>query len=361
MKARSAAVALAASILLVSLILGCNGFFVDENTTVSFPVYVANSGVSSISAFKLDPSSGALSQATGSPFTSGTGPGALGTNSTGVFLYSANVGGGGTNGGVSGWTINADATLTAMNGSPFLSGASYSSLAVDPTARFVYAGASGSAAIQGFTITSATGVLTGMGGTVATVGNPLRMVEDPTGKFLFVAEGASGVEVFTIANGGALTHVQTVALGAANGIAVTAKYAYVADGATGVNAYSIDTTTGMLTPVGGALAAGTNPSNVAVSPNGAFVFVTNSGSNDVSAYTVTSSTGALTAVAGSPFAASTFPVAVAVDPSSRYVYVANQTAGSVSIFTIDTTTPGKLNSTGTTSTGTNPSDVLVVQ
>ena len=359
MKARGVAVVWSVLVLVAIFLAGCNGFFVDQNTTISFPVYVANAGSGSVSAFKLDPNSGALSTVTGSPFSAATGPSALGTNNTGVYLYAANLGNAGSNGGVSGWVINSDGTLTAMNGSPFVSGSSFASIAVDPQARFVFAGNSGAAGIQGFSIASGTGVLTTIGGVVGTTGTPVRMTEDPAGKFLFVAEGASGVDVFTIASGGALTNVQNVPLPAANGVAVTSAFAYVADGNNGVYAYSINSSTGQLTAVGGATAAGTTPSNVAIAPNGAFVFVSNAGSNNVSAYTVNTGTGALTAVSGSPFAAGTGPSALSVDPSSRYVYVSNKTAGSVSIFSISSNPSGGLVSLGATNTGTTPNDVLV--
>lgn len=339
--------------------IGCNGFFVDQNTTISYPVYTANSAAANLSAFKLDPNSGALSPVSGSPFAAATGPSALGTDSTGTFLYAANVGNGGANGGVSGWLGNSNGTVTSINGSPFLSSSSYASIAVDPQARFVFAGNAAAGGIQAFSIASGTGVLSAIGGVVGTTGTPVRMVEDAAGKFLFVAEGASGVDVFTISSSGALSNVQNVPLGAANGLDATAKFLYVADGATGLNAYSINTSTGQLTAVGSAVAAGTNPSNVAVSPNGSFAFVSNAGSNDVSAYTLDTSTGAPTAVSGSPFAAGTGPAAVAVDPSSRFVYVANKTAGTVSIFSISSNPSGALVSAGSTNTGSGPNDVLV--
>lgn len=356
MNRRKVAIVWTVLIVLAGWMLGCNGFFVDENTTIPYPVYVANEGGSSLSAFKLDPDSGALTAVSGSPFTSGNAPRALGTNSTGDFLYSANLGNAGANGGVSGWVVGSGGALTAMNGSPFLATASYGSIAVDPQARFVFAGHATTAEIQGFTIASGSGVLTGMGGTTGTTGNPIRMAEDPTGKFLYVAEGASGVDVFTISSGGALSNVQNVPLGGANGVAVTSKYVYVADAVTGVNAYSIDTNSGQLTAIGTALAAGTSPSNVAVAPNGRYVYVTNSGSNDVSGYTVDATTGALTSM-GATFGASTGPSAVTVDPTSRFAYVTNRTAGSVSIFTIDGT--GKLVSAGVTNTGSSPNDVVI--
>ncbi len=66
-----------------------------------------------------------------------------------------------------------------------------------------------------------------------------------------------------------------------------------------------------------------------------FVYVTNGGSNNVSAYAVDATSGALTATSGSPFHAGNLPVAVAVDPTGSYVYVANQTDATVSAITID--------------------------
>jgi 6-phosphogluconolactonase len=66
-----------------------------------------------------------------------------------------------------------------------------------------------------------------------------------------------------------------------------------------------------------------------------FVYVTNGGSNNVSAYAVDAASGALTAIAGSPFATGNLPVAIAVDPTGTYVFVANQTDSTVSAFTVD--------------------------
>lgn len=85
------------------------------------------------------------------------------------------------------------------------------------------------------------------------------------------------------------------------------------------------------------------PGGVAVTPNGSYVYVTNTNSavvttappststlpvtpstcpskGTVSAFSVASS-GALTAVAGSPFTAGTTPTGIAIDPTSRFVYV----------------------------------------
>ena len=58
--------------------------------------------------------------------------------------------------------------------------------------------------------------------------------------------------------------------------------------------------------------AGSVPTLATVDPTGTFLYVSNNGSGNVSAYMIDQSTGALTEVSGSPFAAGTGPCGVAV-------------------------------------------------
>jgi 6-phosphogluconolactonase (cycloisomerase 2 family) len=97
--------------------------------------------------------------------------------------------------------------------------------------------------------------------------------------------------------------------------------------------------TGALTVVPGSpFLAGRNARSVTVDPTGAFAYVGNWGSSDVSAYTINATTGALTAVTGSPFAGGYAPSAVAVDPSGKYVLAANYWSDDVSVFVINAAT-----------------------
>jgi 6-phosphogluconolactonase (cycloisomerase 2 family) len=79
--------------------------------------------------------------------------------------------------------------------------------------------------------------------------------------------------------------------------------------------YKADVKSGALTQVAGSpFAAGTNPFGVVLSQNHTpllFAYVTNHGSDNVSAYRVNAKSGALTAVTGSPFGACTEPFGVA--------------------------------------------------
>jgi len=93
-----------------------------------------------------------------------------------------------------------------------------------------------------------------------------------------------------------------------------------------------------------------------------FVYVTNSGSNNVSAYTVDAASGTLSPIAGSPFATGNLPVAIAVDPTGSYVYVVNQTDATISAFAIDRAS-GALTEVGGSpfSTGPTPTSVAVAK
>ncbi|WP_239185839.1 IPTL-CTERM sorting domain-containing protein [Candidatus Nitrotoga sp. HW29] len=118
-------------------------------------------------------------------------------------------------------------------------------------------------------------------------------------------------------------------------------FAFVANkGSDTISAYSIAPGTGALTPVAGSpFIAGPSPYSVTVSPNGAFIYVANSnsmGSDGVSAYSIAANTGVLTPVAGSPFATGgASPNSVTVSPNGAFAYVANSESNSVSAFTIN--------------------------
>jgi len=175
------------------------------------------------------------------------------------------------------------------------------------------------------------------------------------------ATGTTTVTVFNPAPGGGIsdTLTFTIATGAVNPSSVavdpTGKFAYVANsGTNNVSMYTINGTTGALTFTG-RVPAGIGPASVAVHPSGKFAYVANESNFDslagnVSMYTIDSTTGALTSI-GSPVAADFGAHSVVVDPLGKFAYVANdgiyqETGGSLSTYTINSTT-GALTSTGT--------------
>jgi 6-phosphogluconolactonase len=230
--------------------------------------------------------------------------------------------------------------------------------------------------------------------------NSVALAVDPAGKFLFVANqgdfanpSSGTVSAFSI-SGSTLTEVAgspfpTAAVAAMtsagpSALAITpdSKFLYVADYYTAsVNAFQISSS-GALSPVANSVsspyAAGTGPAGLAIVPfisgtttRGGFLYVSNSGSNSVSAFAicnqdVTSCTnvnqpdGTLTAVSGSPFAAGLFPAAAAVDPQGKYLYVVDQQSDQISQYQIATGT-GVISALGTPaiSTGTLPVSITI--
>jgi 6-phosphogluconolactonase len=159
----------------------------------------------------------------------------------------------------------------------------------------------------------------------------------------------------------------TTGTSAVTNIAVTCttnapRFLYVANrGAGDISGYAINPKFGMLTPIAGSpFAAGSNPVAIAVDPTGAYAYVVNQLSANVSAFTINRTTGALTA-AGAPVGTGSNPTSVAIDPSSSYVYVtSNGNGGTVSVYTISAGTGVLTAVAGSlTATGRSPSAVTV--
>ena len=113
-----------------------------------------------------------------------------------------------------------------------------------------------------------------------------------------------------------------------------------------VSAFSV-ASDGTLTPVAGSPFAtngvgfpggpfATNRIGIAVTDN--FLFVSNTGSNDVSVFRIDPSTGGLTPVVGSPFATKSLSgdlgIAVSVTPDGRYLVATNTGSDNITVFSI---------------------------
>lgn len=89
----------------------------------------------------------------------------------------------------------------------------------------------------------------------------------------------------------------------------------------GIFGYAIDSGTGQLSPVPGTpSSSGSSVGQVAVHPNGRFVYAARNSSAGIDAYSVDSSSGALTALAGSPFAPAQGS-RVTIDPTGQFAFV----------------------------------------
>jgi 6-phosphogluconolactonase (cycloisomerase 2 family) len=120
---------------------GDYGFAVNPTTTY---LYIARSGTNGgVAVFSIG-AGGSLTAVSGSPFAAGNGTYSLAMDSTGTYLYAANRG----DGTISGYTIvpataTAGPTLTPLSGSPYASGSTVQSLAIDNTGKYLLAAAAG--------------------------------------------------------------------------------------------------------------------------------------------------------------------------------------------------------------------------
>jgi 6-phosphogluconolactonase len=277
--------------------------------------------------------------------------------------------------------------LAASSGNPFSAGTGPFSVTVDPTFNFLYVANFTSGNVSAYAVNGTTGVLSPL---AAATGNPFSagtgpasIVVAPNGQFVYVANSlADTISVYTVdVNTGALT---PLAGGTGNpfatgttpvSLAITpnGQFLYVANSASNtVLAYSINGTTGVLTPLAGATGnpfpSGAGPSDVSVSPNGQFAYVVNSGVNNISAYSINQVTGALTSLAGAtgnPFPTGADPQSINLTANGMFAYVSNFASHTVSAYMVDTVTGAMTALAGTTGNpfpaGTGPRELAVSQ
>ena len=123
----------------------------------------------------------------------------------------------------------------------------------------------------------------------------------------------------------------------------TAATVYVSNSdSDNISAYTVNGTTGGLSAIAGSPVANVStPSAIAVSRNGFFAFATNSQTNKVTSFRIGTDGGLLlasgTATSPNPASVGTAPSAVAISSDTEFLYVANRGSDSVTAFTIGST------------------------
>lgn len=286
------------------------------------------------------------------------------------------------------FSINLGSGGLSLSGSAVSTGAFPTAIALSPTLNALFVANKDSNDISAYTVNS-DGSLTAASGTTKTGTTPMGLAIDPAGNFLFVAnQGSSDISVFSI-DGSSLSEIPgspftTIPPGTTLptdpvGVVVSASgnFLYVTNSLSGtVSAYSI-ASSGTLTPLGTSpYLAGTAPSGLALTPGGAFLYVANTGSNTVSAFSICDKVvtscadpnnpdGKLTVIPGpaaqQAFSAGQGPVAVAADPSFNFLYVLDKGSNQISAFAFGSGT-GVLTALAapTVSTGTTPVSFVIV-
>jgi 6-phosphogluconolactonase (cycloisomerase 2 family) len=247
-----------------------------------------------VSAFKIAPD-GSLIEMAGSPYTTDYGTFGIAMAPSGKFLYTMN----GRNCCRAVQTVSAfqvdpvSGALTAIDGSPFSAGGIASFAAFHPSGNFLYVIVSGEGtAVQTFSINPTTGALSSTDSFVNLGQNPQGIDVDTIDDFLFVANNGStgagrvdgSIQVFHIdATTGALTQVlgspftTTGSNPLQPAVDRSCKYLYVTNnnvpGGTAADyvlAFAIDPITGNLTGVPGspfATSSGGAPQGIVLTPH----------------------------------------------------------------------------------------------
>lgn len=290
-------------------------------------LYIASAGDNEVAAFSIDATSGALTLLH-SPYPAGPGTASIPAFSPdGKYLYVMNQGatGAGAN-SVSGYTIAADGSLTALTGSPFPAGTKPSWIVFTPDGKYAYVSDSGEDAISAYSVSA--GVLTPLATpTFATDENPQDLTMDASGTHLYapVASGstAGAVDWFPINADGTLGARNSIPAGVTPvylAIDPAVPFAYVASkGGAEVYGYSINATTGALTALAKSpfsTGAGSLPQFITIDPSGQFGYTANEGTANVSGFAIDPTSGNLTAVPNSPFAVGMQPIFVSISPEA---------------------------------------------
>jgi 6-phosphogluconolactonase (cycloisomerase 2 family) len=177
-------------------------------------LFVANFGTNVVDVFTVTSGTGALTEGVaGSPFATGTGPDSLAIDPSGEVLYTANF-----PASISAFKVNASTgVLTPVAGNPQPVPVS-SYISIDLQGKFLFVTENTGLAV--FPINLSTGALgaAATGSPYATGSNPYSVSIDPSGQFVYVGnDGAANVSEFTL-NGttGVLTAVSGSPVAAGN-------------------------------------------------------------------------------------------------------------------------------------------------
>jgi 6-phosphogluconolactonase len=378
--------------LLLLGLTGCDFFVPQTNdgggTITGDYLYVANGSNTYFAGFGISTTgAGAFTVLPGSPYNNGIAAQSLALSPANTFLYA------GTTNGIYGYALNTNGAISILNsGNSLAQDIVATEMQVDSTGGYLLASgisvSTQAQAIAIYAINTSTGILTAVpgsplplytgNGSTATVVTPTGMLITPNNSYVYVSLGTLGVQILTLGTGGALSTgsqpslllpISTSTAPSDGGLASdpNSLFLFVAEINTGLRVLSIGASGSLKEISGSPYTTGTGPTGVALDRTGSYVYVANKGSNNISAFTLTPTSGQLAVVAGSPFASGgQLPIALVADNSKKYMAAINSgNNGSpgnsdVQLYSFDATTPGKLNPISTATTGTDPTNPLVI-
>jgi 6-phosphogluconolactonase len=247
--------------------------------------------------------------------------------------------------GIFAFKISSSGQLTFITGAPFSTGGRPTAIAIMPSKTFGFVASAGgltvggtqTGGVVGYSFTSKTGGLSIANAAVNTGANPVSLAIDPSSQHLYVlSQGSSNISAFSIDSfTGVLTPLNgspfpTVAAPVSMAMAPSGGALYVVSPTQGISAIAINAD-GTLGTASAPLPAGTSPRFVTVDPGNHFVYVADSAGNAVLGFSVSGTS--LTAMSGST-ATGTAPDALAINPDGNLLFVANSGSNNVSVFSI---------------------------
>jgi len=346
----------AAALLFVGMSLT---FWISCGSTTSRFVYVALPDASKIAAYREDPNSGILTPLSTSPIAAGPTVESIVIHPSGKFLYAANSG----EGDVSLFTISDAGFLTEVTPRPQVGAPTPTILAMDSAGSYLYVGNAGTNNVSAFSIDASSGALTLVPGSPFQIGlSPLNMKVSAANVLYVTGLGAPGyIEYFSLASG-VPTFLNSVQVGTnPNGLALSpdGSFLYVANtGDNSISEFSV-AGDGSLTAINGSPIGETfnTPLGLLVDGSGQYLYVANNGSSNLAAYAI-GSDGSLSLLSNSPFGTGSQPSFIATDPKGKYLFVGNQSSAQIQSFGLDTGS-GTLTSVAIYSVGNTVSSIAV--
>jgi 6-phosphogluconolactonase len=287
-----------------------------------------NGQPNNLTVCRIDATTGALTPVNGSPFSTGAvAPIELAFDPTGHFVYVWNEfdSAGGTRSTIASFAVDSTAgTLAPVSGSPFVLQA-FGTLFFAPDTKhaFMPSPANHAGGIESYVLDGASGAVTS--GATIPFWPSTEVVEDPLSRFIYATDRSviagysinSATSVITPIRGTPITVSNSAALDVMT-FDPAGRFLYVTAGE-GIYAYAIGSSDGALTLVPGSpFAVAHSPDRVVnrlgIDPSGRFAYVQtvpSRSSSSLYAVSIDPVTGALAAVPGSPFAVGIDPEVIA--------------------------------------------------
>lgn len=351
----------------VVVLTGCSSDSSNDATVLKSHVFSTDTEGNTITSFKRDKTSGELT--TISEMNATSYPTDLVVHPNGNYIFSINSDSPGSswdgNASVSTYKYNnSTGALTEVAGSPSLIPGTAINGAITPDGQYLYVTDQSDFEIHSFSVNSSTGVLTELDFSPLSEYEAHAIVMHPTGKFFYVGTENTQIHGHVIDANGSYSDTPNTpysASGANNWLSITpsGEYLYTVNAiGTAINGFDINTTSGELTllPDFPVTNSGSGLKSSAITPDGKYFYTTSKSDGAVNAYSIETN-GSLSAINSYPSGG--HPKSVAIDSSGTSLYTVNYDDNNVSAFDINTTS-GELTPIGKYTVGTGPKRVIVV-